>query len=108
MLLVATGLVWPASVFSQDTRPVLSFITGDQLYEYCTTPSAPQQAVCAYYVMGMADVLMDMTKICPEKGVTGSQLADVVTNYFRAHPEVRHLSASSEGRFALEQAFPCK
>ena len=109
VLLLAAGLLWSGFAFSQQlTAPVVSFKTGNQLYEDCTAPlENPRNTICTAYVMGMVDALTHAREICPSRGVTGGQLADIVTNYFRSHPEVRHLSAASEAELALQRAFPC-
>jgi Rap1a immunity proteins len=107
-LIVAVGLLSPVSASSQYTVPIPGFKNGTQLYEDCTAPlENPRNGTCTAYVMGMVDVLVELRQICPGAGVTGGQAADVITNYFYSHPEVRHLSAASEAKLALQMAFPC-
>jgi hypothetical protein len=100
-LVLAAGLLWPASVLSQDST---SFFTGNDLYDKCTAESL----ICAAYVAGMADAFVHDGTVClPQSNVTTRQLADVVMAYLRAHPEARTYSAASIGDVAFTQAFPC-
>lgn len=102
-----------------------AFYDGNDLYKICE-PTAARTSSCAVYIMGAADIVMQMRhtlsgdgnsmilpstgKSCPFEipiGATGSQLADVVTNYLRDHPETRHYEASALVWRALHDAFPC-
>jgi len=100
-LVLAAGLLWPVSVFSQELP---SFFTANDLYDKCTAESL----ICAAYVAGMADALVHDGTVClPQRKVTTRQLVDVVMAYLRAHPEARIFSAASIGDVAFTQAFPC-
>ena len=54
-LVLATGLLWPASTFAQDegtSHP--GFLKGNKLYEEC---SSQDYSLCLGYVMGVSDAL---------------------------------------------------
>ena len=114
-LVVAAGLFWPASTFSQDRQVIVS-MNGNQLYAYCTSaPGSPQAMACLGYENGVtdtlqsaADVIRRANHICLPQNVSGQQVLDVVRDYFRDHPEDRHHVASDEVILALRTAFPCK
>ena len=106
LIVLAAGLLWPISSFSGESAV---FKTGNQLYEVCTADSASLKMItCLGYVAGLSDMLQDMKKTCAPRDVTQAQTRDVIVTYFRAHPEVRHNTASGEGAHALMNAFPCK
>ena len=54
-LVVAAGLLWPASTFAQDDRSSSSsYLTGNKLYEECNSQN---YSLCLGYVMGVSDAL---------------------------------------------------
>jgi hypothetical protein len=56
----------------------------------------------------MADAFNWDKFVCGPDQASENQVRDVVVNYLRDHPEVRHYSAASIAREALGEAFPCK
>ena len=110
-LVLAAGLLCPASGFAQD--PFLGFVTGNRLLEVCSPVQGP---TCYAYVEGVVDDAQSTFSalhmgqhalFCLPQGVTSRQLVDIATNYLRDHPEQRHNVASANVVLALADAFPC-
>ena len=107
LLVLAAGLLWPVSSFSQD-RESQSSETGDQLYEDCDAAlGSPQNIFCMGYVMGVSDLLDLQRLICTPEGVSAAQETGVVVNFLRDHREERLDTAYSVVKLALMEAFPC-
>jgi Ssp1 endopeptidase immunity protein Rap1a len=106
-LVVASGLLWPASVFSQIGPS--SFVTGNDLYDECTNSTESAKHIhCTGYVTGIADFLNMDGSVCLPANVTVRQIEDVIVNYLRQKPRYRQISASALAGTALRKAFPCK
>ena len=45
--------------------------------------------------------------ICIPQRATSGQLADVLINYLRGHPETRHKEIGTLAMYAFKKAFPC-
>ncbi len=111
-MLLLTFLAATVAAEPAPTKNVTAYADGNYLYSACTGTSSGAEIACNNYIMGIVDALQMIgaafgaPMIC-NKDVVTKQLTDVVTNYLRAHPEVRHHSASSLAYAALEQAFPC-
>jgi hypothetical protein len=108
-LVVATGLLWPASTFAQEKKGSSSstYLTGNKLYEECSTQD---YSLCLGYVMGVSDAL-NATKpnfFCAPPNIKANQELAVVVKYLRDHPETWHYSAWTDIGVALAMAFPCK
>ena len=107
-LVVAAGLLWPASTFAQDDRSSSSsYLTGNKLYEEC---NSTDYSLCLGYVMGVSDAL-NATKpnlFCAPPSVKASHELAAVVKYLRDHPETWHYSAWTDIGVALALAFPCK
>ena len=106
-LVLAGGLLWPASTFAQDEFLSSSgFMTTNKLHDECTSRSL----LCSVYVMGVSDALIAVKPnlFCAPLGMTVDQEVAVVVKYLRDHPETWHYSAPSEVGVALKKAFPCK
>jgi len=107
-LVLAAGLLWSVSSFSQD-RVSQSSETGDQLYEDCNAElGSPQNIFCTGYVMGVSDSLDSERLICTPEGVGAAQEMGVIVNFLRDHREERLDTAHSVVKLALMEAFPCK
>jgi hypothetical protein len=107
-LVVATGLLWPVSTFSQADH-VTTFLTGNQLYENCTSETnLALKTFCLGYVAGIFDSLDTLRMTCRPNEVTMGQTQDIVVNYLRDHPEERHHGASDVVGVVLVKTFPCK
>jgi hypothetical protein len=108
VLVLAAGLLWPVSSFSQD-RVSQSFETGYQLYDDCNAAlGSPQNIFCMGYVMGVSDSLDSQRLMCIPQEDTAAQEMSVVVNFLRDHPEERQDTAYSVVKLALMEAFPCK
>ena len=96
-------------------------LTGDHLYQRCANLDASIEnhaskcnqalvdtVMCRWYVLGMADALVDAQKICPSDHVVDQQLALVVKKYLSDHPESFDMDAVELVEDALKKAFPCK
>jgi hypothetical protein len=96
-------------------------LTGDRLYQRCANLDASIEdhgtkcdqalvdtVMCRWYVLGMADALVDAQKICPSDRVVDQQLALVVSKYLSDHPESRDMDGIKLVEDALKKAFPCK
>lgn len=72
----------------------------------------PESLSCALYVTGFRDGYFageeQPGKICIPSGVKNTQLGDVLLNYLKAHPEIRHEAAVLFVARALFEAYPCK
>jgi hypothetical protein len=109
VLVLAAGVLCPASGFAQEFFPV--FVSGNKLLEACTPVQLPS---CYAYVEGVADALQSTFSalqkhalFCLPQGTTPRQLADIAINHLRDHPEQRHNVASANVALALANAFPC-
>ena len=107
VLVVAAGLLWPASVFSQIGPS--SFVSGSDLYEECTNPTDSAKHIhCTGYVTGIADSLNNDGSVCLPANVTIQQIEDVIVSYLREKPRYWQISASALAGTALRTAFRCK
>jgi hypothetical protein len=118
VLVLAVGLLWPVSVFSE-TLPVTSFLSGNDLFHVCSDGRDMVRQICEAYVEGVVDALSvansqianigSMPSTClPKEHLAPDQVKDVVVQYLTAHPETRHQAAAGEAWHALLAAFPCK
>jgi hypothetical protein len=108
VLVLAAGLLWPVSSFSQD-RVSQSFETGYQFYEDCNAAlGSPQNIFCMGYVMGVSDSLDSQKLMCVPQEDSAAQEMSVIVNFLRDHPEERQDTAYSVVKLALMEAFPCK
>jgi Rap1a immunity proteins len=108
VLVLAAGLLWPVSSFSQD-RVSQSFETGYQLYEDCNAAlGSPQNIFCMGYVMGVSDSLDSQKLMCVPQEDSAAQEMSVIVDFLRDHPEERQDTAYGAVKLALMGAFPCK
>lgn len=107
------SVLWSGSVSAHENGP--SIFNGNQLFEFCDGSEQSQWPnYCGGYIVGVVDGLFvpdggwARNNICiPVGGASTHQIIDVVRNYLRAHPEVRHYTAASIISVAVKQAFPC-
>jgi len=105
-LVLAGGLLWPLSAFSQGHK---YWETGNSLYQQCTAGLESRTSfLCTGYMIAISDALNSEGLICSPQDSSVGQAIDVTVNYLRDHPEQRHLTAYSLARAALIGAFPCK
>ncbi|AFO86738.1 hypothetical protein D1821_03680 [Phaeobacter inhibens] len=106
-------------------------ITGNDLHEICTDGGAVGNSACSFYIIGAWEGLnygvsipfmmanqgtstaavnqyrSSMFGVCGDEMVSNSQIVDVVGNYLRNTPEMRHFPARGLILNAMSQAFPC-
>ena len=96
-------------------------LTGDLLYQRCANLDASIEdhatkcdqalvdtVMCRWYVLGIADALVDAGKICPSDRIVDQQLALAVRKYLANHPESLAMDGVVLVEDALKKAFPCK
>jgi hypothetical protein len=114
VLVLAAGLLCPASGFSQE---VTGFDSGNTLLEECTRGGGGVPSpYCSGYIHGASDAAQSTVRalgkkngpFCLPRDASGSQIVDVVIKYLRDHPEERHYFAADEVTLALVAAFPCQ
>jgi Rap1a immunity proteins len=114
MLVLAAGLLWPVSSFSQGPGQEYFFKTGNVLLENCSAPpsSAPYIA-CFSYIAGVADALSMVRFACTPLNANELQTIDVVLESLhsvrRAIPmpllrTTRRVAPTDAGRVFLERA----
>ena len=94
----------------------INYISGNELHRRCEAENGFDQTICTGYISGAVDMLQlahgmnkDVSVCLPEgPGAELGQLADVVRRYLAAHPELRHMGASSLIFAALRVSFPCR
>ena len=88
-----------------------AYTTGNNLVEHCKDKEAYfGSGFCYGYMMGVANILTwasERNRICIPDGVTGGQVASIVTKYLKENPESLHESADLLVTVALGKAFPC-
>jgi hypothetical protein len=98
--LIACFAIWPVS-----GREQIAYLTGEKLYQLCTSPLPVQQGECVGYLEGIVDA-GDNTLIgstCVRPGVTTGQLRDVVVTYLRKDATPDQLSVLA-GDFFVRMA----
>lgn len=83
------------------------FKTGNQLYNDMQSNSAMNRMNALGYVAGVADALAGVM-ICLPPTAQAGQIYDLVENFMRDKPEVRHNPADHVVAAILGVAFPCK
>jgi hypothetical protein len=95
--------------------PVETIQTGNSLLDLCRhSPDVQAPAGCIGYVDGIVDAdafiwtaIKQPPRLCVRRGVSGPQLAEVVLNYLKAHPEQLDYAAAPQALVAIQRAFPC-
>ena len=106
-LLLTAGLLWPLSSASAQ-ESFIYFLSGNELIDYCASPSSDKHLYCNGYLSGVADALFNLKVACPPEDVTRSQAVAVVMKRLRLRPEIRNRPAAEQATLALTEAFPCK
>ena len=105
------------------------FVSGNELLGWCTMllrtvdTRAPTDEIemieggkCSGYLMAIFDAhevwshvgMINNRRHCPpQQGLISGQLARIVVNYLRAHPESLHFNAVGAVANSYSQAFPC-
>jgi len=86
-----------------------SFMSGNELFNYCKGNADFNSGICLGFIVGVSDAASEMKALdyCPPNSVTIEQAIDTVKKTLTDHPEVRHYSAASTTIAALRFAFPC-
>ena len=94
-----------------DARDLSAFVSGNALYEYCTSKSPFDNGLCTGYIEGISDALGASailgSTVCVPSGVTVQQITDIVGRYLQGNPHLRHYAANGLVAAALNDAFPC-
>jgi hypothetical protein len=82
---------------------------GNGLYEHCRDPQDPKQKlVCAAYVRGMVDGLLEQgLSNCIPRDVTHEQAADIALRFLQDNPALRHFPSAALAKLSFWQAFNC-
>lgn len=81
--------------------------TGNGLMSICQETSYYSRGQCLGYIVGVADGLQLSREVCPQNGVTLSQVRDMVVKGLESNPASRHQSASVLIWHYLSTSFPC-
>ena len=95
-------------------------LTGNKLYEFCTTPGPELESFCISYIWASSEDLHfsnydpRVTRVITRQihntrkpaAITPQQIADIVKYYLRDNPKERSDSTSSSVLLALRKVFP--
>lgn len=107
---LAIGVSSPGAVLAEDR---LATMSGNYIHTACNSDDIGELSACAYYVIGildgikLIDTITNNNKLCIPGAVTNQQIVDVVRDYVRERPEIRHQSASTMVLASLLGQFPC-
>ncbi len=108
--LILAPLTPPARAAQPDAVPF--FMSGQGLWEPCNWPTddAAATAACVLYVVGVVDALnlTPATRICLDMAAEKLQVAGVVKEWLKNHPERRTDPAARLVGMAMAEAYPCK
>lgn len=120
MAMIILSVVGPVQAPAQN-HTVQVFDDGNELYARCTSSGQfphQDQAYCLGYVAGVADLRATQLsssgqaavepKMCFPPNVTKRQTKDIVVDYLRRNPKIRHETAVSLVELALAEAWPCQ
>lgn len=83
------------------------FFTGNDLLQMMDGDTYSDKGMALGFVAGVSDVWTNIS-ICPPKNSTLGQTHDIARRYLRDNPQIRHLTAESQVRIALERIWPCR
>ena len=103
----------PASAATAGTPGAQSFfLSGEELWEPCNWPTddPAAQSACVLYVVGVVDALNQnaATRVCLSLTITKIEVASVMKEWLRAHPDKRADPAARLVKTAMTEAYPCK
>ena len=95
-----------AGVSAQEGR---SWVSGNELKEFCHSEYAYGQGICIGYAMATASAATrGSLRVCiPSGQVTRGQLQDIMVKYLDDHPATLHDPAPVLAFVAFYEAFPC-
>ena len=95
----------------------VTFLSGEQLLNYCGGDDPAARDGCTGFAMGVADAAAEASaagsligpfRVCRPEEVTGSETRDVIVQFLQTHPEERQShSAAGLAIQALAKAWPC-
>lgn len=112
-LLIAPVAMLTLTPVADSPAPVGAYLTGKQLYDQCTAEKEASAAICAGYLMGIADALdfarsMAKRPQCIPKDAGPAQLRDIAVAALKAHPDQQALPAAQVASEIFGGAFACK
>ncbi|QAY75278.1 Rap1a/Tai family immunity protein [Sphingosinicella sp. BN140058] len=108
VLLAACALLAPLPAQAREQAAI-----GDSGNAFLDRCGKDRPEPCRAYISGIVDGLivagmaLKTNLICPPAGVTTSQVYDLVVDYLRDNPGLRHLRTDSLTHKALAQSFAC-
>jgi hypothetical protein len=93
-----------------------TFLSGEQLLNYCGSDNQATRDGCTGFAMGVADTAAEASaagsligpfRVCRPEEVTGSEARDVIIRFLQAHPMELQYSAASLAIRALAATWPC-
>lgn len=84
------------------------YMSGNDLLERLNdNDSAVKRSVALGYILGVADGL-DGQEVCVQRSVQAGQVRDVVHQWLRDNPALRHLPAAAIVAGSLSRVWPCQ
>lgn len=111
--LLAVGAVI-AAIMAVSTETRADFVSGNKLYETCTSSEVSSLLICDGYTEAIFDAAGQPPngvlgwEHCGRGGVTLRQVEDIVVRFLRTHPEKRDFGAAGLVGQAVAEAFPCQ
>jgi len=111
MTKLALGVVVALTILAGEASA--DFMTGNKLNAFCASSKLNEQSGCAGYVEGVIDY-MEWVRLeqhkpqCIPMGTQAPQVADVVLDYLRDHPEMRSYAATDLVVLAITKAWNCQ
>lgn len=88
-----------------------AFFSGRELHNFCISPYATDYGLCAGYVTGVADLMMEHRiyhfSACNFQVVRAEQLTQIVREFLDNNKDRLDMNARLLVAEALSQAFPC-
>ena len=82
------------------------FKDGNSLYDDIRSSANFSQGVALGYIMGVTDALRGVTH-CVAENVTAGQIHDMVQQYLKENPSLRHFTADLIVSRVLGRVWPC-
>lgn len=82
------------------------FKDGNSLYDDIRSSTNFSQGVALGYIMGVTDALRGITH-CVAENVTAGQIHDMVEQYLKENPSLRHFTADLIVSRVLGRVWPC-
>ena len=89
-------------------------LTGNELYEICTSSAVEDRLSCGYYIKGVWDTVSllaglyeQVGPLCMPGDIALQQLVDSTIDYLKNNPAHRHGRADVHVMAAIVQTWPC-